>query len=137
MNFKVAPSARALFLCTALLSGMVTPLHAQTPTMVEQLPATHEQLQLSFAPLVKHTAGAVVNVYAAQAVQTRSPFAGDPFFEQFFGGQFSGPPRVQSSLGSGVIADASGIIVTNNHVIRNADSVKVALSDQRVNQRYF
>ncbi len=132
MNFKVAPSARALFLCTALLSGMVTPLHAQTPTdTTKQLPATHEQLQLSFAPLVKHTAGAVVNVYAAQAVQTRSPFAGDPFFEQFFGGQFSGPPRVQSSLGSGVIADASGIIVTNNHVIRNADSVKVALSDGR------
>ena len=132
MNFKVAPSARALFLCTALLSGMVTPLHAQTATdTTKQLPATHEQLQLSFAPLVKQTAGAVVNVYAAQAVQTRSPFAGDPFFEQFFGGQFNGPPRVQSSLGSGVIADASGIIVTNNHVIRNADSVKVALSDGR------
>ncbi|TDQ34327.1 DegQ family serine endoprotease [Phyllobacterium brassicacearum] len=132
MNFKVAPSARALFLCTALLSGMVAPLHAQTATdTTKQLPETHEQMQLSFAPLVKQTAGAVVNVYAAQAVRTRSPFAGDPFFEQFFGGQFNGPPRVQSSLGSGVIADASGIIVTNNHVIRNADSVKVALSDGR------
>ena len=41
------------------------------------------------------------------------------------------PPRVQSSLGSGVITDPSGIIVTNNHVIRDADTVKVALSDGR------
>ncbi len=133
MSFKVPPSTRAFFLCTAVLAGMVAPLHAQTATdTAKQLPATRSELQLSFAPLVKQTAGAVVNVYAAQAVQTRSPFAGDPFFEQFFGGQqFNGPPRVQSSLGSGVIADASGIIVTNNHVIRNADTVKVALSDGR------
>jgi Do/DeqQ family serine protease len=132
MSFKVAPSTRALFLCTAILSGMVAPLHAQTATdTTKQLPATRSELQLSFAPLVKQTAGAVVNVYAAHAVQTRSPFAGDPFFEQFFGGQFNGPPRVQSSLGSGVIADSSGIIVTNNHVIRDAETVKVALSDGR------
>ncbi|WP_100001175.1 DegQ family serine endoprotease [Phyllobacterium zundukense] len=112
---------------------MVTPLHAQTAIdTTKQLPATRSELQLSFAPLVKQTAGAVVNVYAAHAVKTRSPFAGDPFFEQFFGGQqFNGPPRVQSSLGSGVIADPSGIIVTNNHVIRDADTVKVALSDGR------
>ncbi|WP_370631875.1 DegQ family serine endoprotease [Phyllobacterium lublinensis] len=132
MKFKVARSARALLLSTALLSGMVAPLHAQTATdATRQLPTTREQMQLSFAPLVKKTAGAVVNVYAAHAVQRRSPFAGDPFFEQFFGGQFNGPPRVQSSLGSGVIADASGIIVTNNHVIRDADTVKIALADGR------
>jgi Do/DeqQ family serine protease len=132
MSSKVAASARALFLCTAMFSGTVAPLHAQTATdTTKQLPATRSEMQLSFAPLVKQTAGAVVNVYAAHAVQTRSPFAGDPFFEQFFGGQFNGPPRVQSSLGSGVIADATGIIVTNNHVIRDADTVKVALSDGR------
>ena len=133
MSSKTAASARALFLCTAMFSGMVMPLHAQTATdTAKQLPATRSELQLSFAPLVKQTAGAVVNVYAAHEVQTRSPFAGDPFFEQFFGGgQFNAPPRVQSSLGSGVITDPSGIIVTNNHVIRDADTVKVALSDGR------
>ncbi|PRD41403.1 serine protease [Phyllobacterium phragmitis] len=89
-------------------------------------------MQLSFAPLVKATAPAVVNVYAARQVATRSPFAGDPFFEQFFGRQFGGgSPRIQSSLGSGVIVDPSGIVVTNNHVIKDADDIKVALSDGR------
>jgi len=132
MSSKLAASARTLILCTALFAGTAAPLHAQTATdTTKQLPTSRSEMQLSFAPLVKQTAAAVVNVYAAHAVQTRSPFAGDPFFEQFFGGQFNGPPRVQSSLGSGVVADPSGIIVTNNHVIRDADTVKVALSDGR------
>ncbi len=71
----------------------------------------------------------MVNVYASQQVQAQSPFAGDPFFEQFFGSQM--PPSVQHSLGSGVIVDPSGLIVTNYHVIGNADDVKVATSDGR------
>ena len=94
-----------------------------------RVPFGREEMQLSFAPLVKDTAPAVVNVYASSKVNAESPFAGDPFFEQFFGRQM--PPRVQSSLGSGVIVDPSGIIVTNFHVIRGADDVKVALSDGR------
>ncbi len=96
-----------------------------------RVPFGREQIQLSFAPLVKATSPAVVNVYAARQVQGRSLLSGDPFFDQFFGGDFAGPPRVQSSLGSGVIVDPSGIIVTNNHVIADADEVKIALSDGR------
>ncbi|MCK1975346.1 peptidase A2, partial [Bacillus safensis] len=69
---------------------------------------------------------------AARQVQARSPFAGDPFFEQFFGRQFGeSKPRIQQSLGSGVIVESSGIVVTNNHVIKDADEIKVALSDGR------
>jgi len=96
----------------------------------KRVPFGRQEMQLSFAPLVKETAPAVVNVYASHQVRQNSPFMGDPFFERFFGGGRM-PPREQSSLGSGVILDASGIVVTNYHVIRDADEVKVALSDGR------
>jgi Do/DeqQ family serine protease len=96
------------------------------------VPETRQDMQMSFAPLVKKTHGAVVNVYAERIVQRRtSPFAGDPFFEQFFGQRFPNRTEKQSSLGSGVIVEANGTVVTNNHVIDGADDIKVALSDGR------
>ncbi len=98
------------------------------------VPPSDAALRYSFAPLVKRVSPAVVNVYASRVVQQRvSPFMEDPFFRRFFGGDSGGVPRtrVQQSLGSGVIIDASGIVVTNYHVIANADEVKVALADKR------
>ena len=105
------------------------PAQKQDDQALRRVPFSQQEMELSFAPLVKKTAPAVVNVYASSRVHVRSPFMDDPFFERFFGQQM--PPRVQSSLGSGVIVDPSGIIVTNYHVIRGADEVKVALSDGR------
>lgn len=98
-----------------------------------ELPLSKGQITLSYAPLVKQIAPAVVNVYASQKINRRSPFDGDPFFERFFGRDGFGRPqkRTQNSLGSGVIIDAAGIVITNHHVIKNADKVKVVLSDGR------
>lgn len=110
-------------------SMAIAPVQAQ-----ERVPASAAEIKLSFAPLVKSAAPAVVNVYATRKVRTRSrsPFFGDPFFERFFGGRGFGAPRerVERSLGSGVIVDTSGVIVTNNHVIDGATEVKVALADR-------
>ena len=100
------------------------------------VPQNGTDITMSFAPLVKRTAPAVVNVYAKSIVQqsaNQSPFD-DPLFRRFFGGDGSfGPPRqrVANSLGSGVIVDSSGIIVTNNHVIKNGTDIRVALADKR------
>ncbi len=93
------------------------------------VPTSKTEIQLSFAPLVQQVAPSVVNVYAARKPRQQSPFAGDPFFERFFGGR--NRQRDQNSLGSGVIVDASGVIITNHHVIKGADEVKIALSDGR------
>jgi Do/DeqQ family serine protease len=111
----------------ALLSGVLS----QTVSAQErQVPTSMGQLALSFAPVVKRVAPAVVNVYAARVVENQNPFMADPFFRQFFGG---GVPRemVQRSLGSGVIVDPVGLVVTNFHVIEGASQVKVALADKR------
>src|SRR5579859_3706908 len=94
-----------------------------------QVPASAAQLELSFAPVVKRVAPAVVNVYAARIVANNNPFLADPFFRQFFGAV----PReqVERSLGSGVIIDPAGLVVTNYHVIDGASQIKVALADKR------
>jgi len=92
------------------------------------------ELRLSYAPVVQRVAPAVVNVYAAKTVQNRNPLFEDPIFRRFFGGVPGGPgggSQVQRSLGSGVIADDSGLIVTNYHVIDGADEMKVSLADKR------
>ncbi len=112
--------------------ALVVALPAQVWAQELRVPQSATEMQMSFAPLVKETHGAVVNVYAERLVQRRvSPFAGDPFFEQFFGQRMPNRTEKQSSLGSGVIVGANGMVVTNNHVIDGADDIRVALSDGR------
>ncbi len=115
-----------VFVAAAVTSLLLQGASAQD----RRVPASSTELQLSFAPVVKRVAPAVVNVYATHVVENNNPFMADPFFRQFFGG---GMPReqVERSLGSGVVVDPSGLVVTNYHVIEGASEVKVALSDKR------
>jgi Do/DeqQ family serine protease len=123
-------TARSLVLGFALILAALAPALAQTRTV----PGSREMIHLSFAPVVKKVSPAVVNVYSRRTVQTRSPFLNDPIFRRFFGDQapFGLPrERVQQSLGSGVILGASGMIVTNHHVISGAQQITVVLNDRR------
>ncbi|MTW16111.1 Do family serine endopeptidase [Rhodoplanes serenus] len=94
-----------------------------------RVPSSTGEIRLSYAPVVKRVASSVVNVYAARIVENRHPLMDDPVFRRFFGGRPQ--EQVQRSLGSGVIVDPSGLIMTNNHVVENMDQVKVSLADKR------
>ncbi len=118
---------RILAFCLMLVSGLALAGPASSETRV---PENSAEITLSFAPLVKQAAPAVVNIYARQVVQTRSPFADDPFFNNFFR-DFQSRPRVQNSLGSGVILSADGIAVSNYHVVGQATDIRVVLNDRR------
>ncbi|MDD9742159.1 MULTISPECIES: trypsin-like peptidase domain-containing protein [Marinovum] len=113
-----------LALALALLSG---PALSET-----RVPESRAEISLSFAPLVREAAPAVVNIYARRVVETRrSPFAEDPFFGEFFREFGQRQPRVQNSLGSGVILSDDGIVVSNYHVIGQATDISVVLNDRR------
>ena len=114
----------ALLLVSAVVA---TPALAQD----RRVPSSGAELRLSYAPIVQRVQPAVVNVYAAKTVQNRNPLLDDPLFRRFFGVPGQQPEQMQRSLGSGVMVDSSGLVVTNNHVIEGADQVKISLADKR------
>src|SRR5262245_20485723 len=120
-------AARLSVLCAMAVALIVPAATAQ------RVPGSVSDLRASYAPIVKRAAPAVVTVSAAKMVESRNPLMEDPFFRRFFGPNFGGPrgPQQQRSLGSGVIIDADGLVVTNNHVIDGADQVKITLGDKR------
>ncbi len=110
---------------TALLVETTVPTEQAVPVaapQARQVPRTQGEISLSFAPVARAAQPSVVNIYTARVTREVQ----DPFFRMF-----ESQPRVAHSLGSGVIVDQSGLIVTNNHVVRGADQIVVALADRR------
>src|ERR1700753_4172091 len=127
-NLRIAATAIVLAAISISVAGQA---QAQTPAQDRRLPASPNELRLSYAPVVRGVTPALVKLYAAKVVQNHNPLLDDPIFRRFFGTPGQQPEQMQRSLGSGVMVDSSGLVVTNNHVIEGADQVKVSLSDKR------
>ncbi len=140
----------ALLLAGAVVAGsyaVVLTVHATDQEskakniglVVDDRPLAHDiKLSTSFAPIVKQVAPSVVKVEVnipGKETETSPGLPDNPFFRQFFGNQFYGPHKMitppEQGVGSGVIVTKDGYILTNNHVVDNADKVHVTLNDGR------
>lgn len=117
----------------AVSSFVIAALAGGNPAWAEmKVPEAPAEIQLGFVPVVKEVTPAVVNIYARRVVEGRaSPFADDPFFGQLFRNFGAQRPRVENSLGSGVILGGDGFVVSNYHVVGNATDIRVVLNDGR------
>ena len=136
-----AAAAFGGFAATAIREAVQAPAHAAPQAVapapvVSALPvAVDGQPMPSLAPMLKRVTPSVVSVHAAQRRQV-SPFGADPFFRRMFPELTQ--EQIARSLGSGVVVDArNGYVLTNHHVIENADEVSVTLSDGRTLKAEF
>jgi serine protease Do len=118
----------SLFISLSLLVGTIN-----AETQLEKPYLSIEDLSNSIAGIAEKDGPAVVNIDTVKMVETQNPFLNDPTFEHFFGNQFKEDTRTipQRGTGSGFIINQEGYIITNEHVVHNADKIKVTLSDGR------
>ncbi|TAE34565.1 MAG: Do family serine endopeptidase [Alphaproteobacteria bacterium] len=133
---NVMRSHHRTLLCLFIILCYSTLVSAYAQSTAVQVPQSSAQLQLSYAPVVQKSAPSVVNIYTSRYVAVRSGFAplfGDPFFEQFFRGSHGAQPRKKEvhSLGSGVIIDPSGLVITSLHVVKDAEDIRIVLNNKK------
>ena len=126
----IAPFGYRIFAAVLICVGPVpvsNELWAELPLAVGGHPLP------SLAPVIEKASPAVVNIATESRVKLRqNPLLNDPFFRRFFGVPNRPTERKAQSLGSGVIVDAErGLVLTNNHVVANANQITVQLEDGR------
>ncbi len=136
-SWKTIVLIAVIFMIAGLSGGVI--LHAKEKVLSKETVNTLSKLSDAFAELADATRPAVVNISTTSTVTMQeNPFGNmftDPFFRHFFGDQFGNPGQQRkyksSALGSGVIVSDDGYILTNNHVVKGADEIKVILYDKR------
>ena len=128
MTRRLAPIAVAAALIVSIPAAVSLPALAQPPAQAGQLEPVP-----TLAPLVEKVTPAVVNIAVeSKAPAEDNPILRDPFFRKFFNIPEMPQAKPQMSAGSGVIVDAAqGYVLTNHHVINNADDITVTLKDRR------
>ncbi len=112
-------------------------VHAEEPRISKEAIDLLSKTSQAMAEVVAAVRPAVVNISTTKTIKVPGlshPFFDDPYFRRFFGDNFDNQrkrERKSTNLGSGVIVDKNGYILTNNHVIKGADEIKIRLSDRR------
>jgi len=137
LNRKTIIFIAAILMVAGLSGGVIS--HARDKAVSKESVTLLGRLSDAFAEVAEAARPAVVNISTTSTVtMEENPFGNmfnDPFFHRFFGDQFGNPGQKRryksSALGSGVIVSANGYILTNNHVVKGAEEIKVILYDKR------